>query len=315
MSAMAKRQKEKGDAFVAEAEGKITKSKGSWFSSSKERKMEEAAELMEQAANAYKVGGFNQEAGESYRRAAEIHRDELTNLNEASKDMAQAGKCFTKSNPDDAVKAFSDAVALYTDNGRITQAAKLCKECAELYENEEVTTDGEKSAIVLAIESYEQASELFGMEDAKSQSSQCLAKVAELCSGALEPPDLMRACQIYDDLGKRCLDSNLLKFNAKGYFLQSTLCHLANGDSVGASQALARYEGVDYTFGESREGKFARQLVECVENHDVEGFGTACFDYDRISKLDPWKTSILVKVKKTIDDGGDGDEDDDFDLT
>lgn len=92
MSAMAKRQKEKGDAFVAEAEGKITKSKGSWFSSSKERKMEEAAELMEQAANAYKVGGFNQEAGESYRRAAEIHRDELTNLNEASKDMAQAGE-------------------------------------------------------------------------------------------------------------------------------------------------------------------------------------------------------------------------------
>ena len=209
---------------------------------------------------------------------------------------------------------------LYTDNGRITQAAKLCKECAELYENEEVNTEGEeKSSIVLAIESYEQASELFGMEDAKSQSSQCLAKVAELCSGALEPPDLVRAAGIYDDLGRRCLDSNLLKFNAKGYFLQATLCHLASGDPVGSNQALQRYEGVDYTFGESREGKFARQLVECVENYDAEGFGTACFEYDRISKLDPWKTSILVKVKKTIDDsggggGGDGD-DEDFDLT
>lgn len=214
------------------------------------------------------------------------------------------------------MKAFSEAVSLYTDNGRITQAAKLCKECAELYESEEVGGDGEKSPVVLAIESYEQASELFGMEDAKSQSSQCLAKVAELCSGALDPPDLMRASKIYDDLGKRCLDSNLLKFNAKGYFLQSTLCQLANGDPIGASQALQRYEGVDYTFGESREGKFARQLVECVENYDAEGFGTACFEYDRISKLDPWKTSILVKVKKTIDDqaGGDGDEED-FDLT
>ena len=122
---------------------------------------------------------------------------------------------------------------LYTDNGRITQAAKLCKECAELYENEEVNTEGEeKSSIVLAIESYEQASELFGMEDAKSQSSQCLAKVAELCSGALEPPDLVRAAGIYDDLGRRCLDSNLLKFNAKGYFLQATLCHLASGDMI-----------------------------------------------------------------------------------
>lgn len=177
--------------------------------------------------------------------------------------------------------------------------------------------DSEKSSVVLAIEAYEQASELFGMEDAKSQSSACLAKVAELCSGALDPPDLVRAAQIYDDLGRRCLDSNLLKFNAKGYFLQATLCHLGNGDVVGATQALQRYEGVDYTFGESREGKFARQLAECVENFDVEGFGTACFEYDRISKLDPWKTSILVKVKKTIDDnaGDGGDGEDDFDLT
>jgi alpha-soluble NSF attachment protein len=227
------------------------------------------------------------------------------------------GQCFKKSNPDDAVKAFSAAVSLYTDNGRITQAAKLCKECAELYENEEITPSGEKSSIVMAIEAYEQASELFGMEDAKSQASQCMAKVAELCSGALDPPDLLRAAQIYDELGRRCLDSNLLKFNAKSYFLQSVLCHLASNDAVAATQAMQRYEGVDYTFGESREGKFARQLLECVEEFDAEGFGTACFEYDRISKLDPWKTSILVKVKKTIDDqaGGDGGDEDDFDLT
>lgn len=214
------------------------------------------------------------------------------------------------------MKAYSAAVALYTDNGRITQAAKLCKECAEIYENEEVNGDGEKSPTVIAIEMYEQASELFGMEDAKSQSSQCLAKVAELCSGALDPPDLMRAGQIYDDLGRRCLDSNLLKFNAKGYFLQAVLCSLANGDPIGAEQALQRYEGVDYTFGESREGKFARELIDCVNNRDTEAFGTACFEYDRISKLDPWKTSILVKVKKTIDDGGgEFGEDEDLDLT
>ena len=92
MSAMAKKQKEKGDTLMAEAEQKLTKSKSSWFTSSKERKFEEAAELMEQAANAYKVGGMPQDAGEAYRKAAEIHRDQLTNLNEASKDMAQAGE-------------------------------------------------------------------------------------------------------------------------------------------------------------------------------------------------------------------------------
>ena len=60
-----------------------------------------------------------------------------------------------------------------------------------------------------------------------------------------------------------------------------------------------------------------RQLVECVEQFDPEGFATACFEYDRISKLDPWKTSMLVKVKRAIEDttGGGGGDDDDFDLT
>lgn len=191
----------------------------------------------------------------------------------------------------------------------------MSKEVAELFENDEVSGEEGKSTVVLAIESYEQASELFGMENSNSQASQCMAKVAELCSAALDPPDLMRAAKIYDTLGKNCLDNNLLKYNAKGYFLQSALCHLANNDAIAASQSLQRYESLDYTFGESREGKFARQLLDAVEGFDTEGFATACFEYDRISKLDPWKTSILVKVKRSIDDDGGDGGDDDVDLT
>jgi alpha-soluble NSF attachment protein len=204
-------------------------------------------------------------------------------------------------------------VSLYTDTARLVQAAKLQKEIADLYETEEIEEDG-KSHIVLAIEAYEQAAEFFGMEESKSSESQCLVKIAELCSAALDPPDFMRACQLYDDLGRRCLDSNLLKFNAKGYFLQSVLCHLASGDAVGAQQALSKYDGLDYTFGDSREGKFCASLIDAVEGLDVEGFSTACFEFDRISKLNPWQTSILVAVKRSIDDGDD-DSDEDVDLT
>jgi alpha-soluble NSF attachment protein len=206
------------------------------------------------------------------------------------------------------------AVSLYTDNARITQAAKLSKEIAEIYENDEIEEEG-KSHVVLAIEAYEQAAELFGMEDSKSNASQCLGKIAELCSAALDPPDFLRAGGIYNDLGRRCLSSNLLKFNAKGYFLQSVLCQLANGDEVGAGQAMSKYENLDYTFGDSREGKFAAALIESFQGHDVEGFSTACYEYDRISKLNPWQTAILVKVKRSIDDGGDGSDDSDVDLT
>jgi len=310
---MAKVQKGKAEAFIAEAEGLL--SKRSWFSSSKERNAEDAAEIFEKAANAYKVGGLNQDAGDIYAKVAELYRDSLSDFNNASKAFNNAGTCYKKSNPLDAVKAYQQAVSLYTDNARITQAAKLCKEIAELYENEEIDED-EKSHIVLAIEAFEQASELFGMEDSKSAASQCLGKIAELCSAALEPPDFGRASKIYDDLGRRCLSSNLLKFNAKGYFLQAILCHLANSDDVGAEQAGAKYESLDYTFGDSREGKFANALIGAVKEYDVEELSTACFEYDRISKLNPWQTSILVKIKRSVDEGGDGDDDDsDVDLT
>lgn len=299
------------------SEAQKTLSKKAWFASGRERNAEEAAELMMQAANAYKVGGWHQEAGTTYMEAAKIYQNTLSQANEASKCYSQAGASFKKANPVDAIQAYQSAVTLMTDAGRLNQAAKLCKECGEIYESEEVeTSGGEKSSVVLAIEFYEQAAELFGLEDAKSQESQSLAKIAELCSAALDPPDLQRAAGIYDQLGRQCLESNLLKFNAKGYFLQAIFCHLAQQDAVAASQAMDRYEGVDYTFGESREGKLCKKITECVEGYDSEGFSQALFEYDRISKLDPWKTSMLLKVKRGIsDEGGDGEDEDDVDLT
>lgn len=208
----------------------------------------------------------------------------------------------------DAITAYQSAVSLLTDAGRLTQAAKLCKECAELYEQEDNEVTG-------AIELYEQAAELFALEESKSAMSTCKSKVAELCSAGLDPPELLKAYKLYDELGKNSLESNLLKFHAKGFFLQAILCQLANSDAVGAEQSLSTYEGIDYTFSESREGKLASQLVESVNGMDVEGFSTACFDYDRISKLDPWKTSMLVKIKRSIDDGDGADGEEDVDLT
>mmetsp|Transcript_29996 Transcript_29996/g.63142 ORF Transcript_29996/g.63142 Transcript_29996/m.63142 type:complete len:317 (-) Transcript_29996:216-1166(-) len=313
MSALAKSQKSKGDAFLAEAEATLKKS--TWFSSSTERKYEDAAESYQKAANAYKVGGLHENAASAYQKAAALYVDKLKSLGEASKCLADAGACFKKGNmPNEAISCNRNAVTLLCDAGRLVQAAKLSKEIAEIFENDESSTPETISA---AIASYEQAAELFEMENSKSSANQCIQKVAELASGAMDPPELLKAAQLYENLGRQSLESNLLKYNAKNHFLNGILCHLANGDSIGASQAYGRFDSLDYTFGESREGKFAKQLVECVEGFDVEGFATACFEFDRISKLDPWKTSILVRVKRSIDDGaggvGGGDEEDELD--
>jgi alpha-soluble NSF attachment protein len=90
MSAMAKAQKGKGDQFVKEAEELLTK-KG-WFGPSKERNAEDAAETYEKAANAYKIGGLNQEAGNAYTKAAGLYRDKVSDFNSASKCLNNAGE-------------------------------------------------------------------------------------------------------------------------------------------------------------------------------------------------------------------------------
>jgi Soluble NSF attachment protein, SNAP len=90
MSALAKTQKIKAEDFTNQANALLAKR--GWFSSSQERNQEEAAELFQQAANAYKVGGMAHEAGQAYIKAAELFRgDVLKNPNEAAKAFTQAG--------------------------------------------------------------------------------------------------------------------------------------------------------------------------------------------------------------------------------
>lgn len=311
MSAISKQQRVKGQIFLDEAAKVLAKR--TWLASSSEQKFEDAAEQYQRAGNAFKIGGFHNDAGDAYRKAAKIYTEHLRNLMEASKCLKDAGHCYKKDNSQAAVEAFNSAITLLCDASRLTQAAKLSKEVAEIFENGDTEVE---DTVIMAIESYEQAAELFEMEQQRSQSSQCLVKVAELCSAAKDPPNFERAIDIYDKLGKGCLESNLLKFNAKIYFIKCSICHLANGDSVGAAGAMQRYNSLDYTLEQSREGKFVDSLIKSVENMDPESFATSCFEYDKITKLDPYLTSLLLRVRNTIE-GEDGvvGEDDEVDLT
>jgi alpha-soluble NSF attachment protein len=38
-----------------------------------------------------------------------------------------------------------------------------------------------------------------------------------------------------------------------------------------------------------------------VEEGDTEAFSSALQEFDRMSKLDEWKTSLLLRVKKSIE--------------
>jgi alpha-soluble NSF attachment protein len=37
-----------------------------------------------------------------------------------------------------------------------------------------------------------------------------------------------------------------------------------------------------------------------MENFNAEEFSQACADFDRITPLDPWKSSVLLKIKRHL---------------
>lgn len=46
-------------------------------------------------------------------------------------------------------------------------------------------------------------------------------------------------------------------------------------------------------------------LIEHMEEQNADGFTDAVRDYDSISRLDQWFTSILLRIKKQVNDNPD----------
>jgi len=78
------------------------------------------------------------------------------------------------------------------------------------------------------------------------------------------------------------------------------MCHLCIGDTVTCQKAFDRYDNMDATFSATRESKFLRDVLAAVQENDVEKFTSIVMEYDSISKLDNWKTSVLLKVKNNM---------------
>ena len=168
-------------------------------------------------------------------------------------------------------------------------AAKHQKEIAELHESE--------GNVEAAIESFQQAADLYESENSQINANNCLFKVANMCA-QLEQYD--RAIELYEKVAKGSLD-HLLKLSVNDHFFRAVLCHLANGfDVVAAKQALDKYGDWDPTFGSTQESKFLDAIITATEDYNVKAFTDAVVEYDSASNLDAWKTSLLLKIKKGV---------------
>ena len=144
---------------------------------------------------------------------------------------------------------------IYNDAGRFGSAARFKKEIAESFEAD--------NNIEMAANSYQEANDLFVLDNKKSNGKQCLEKVAKLnSSDSATPEQLARAGAIFETMGKEAMETDLGKYSAKGHFLNCILCYLAAGDMVSVEHKTVVAKNTDYQFGACRECQFLEQLTE-----------------------------------------------------
>jgi len=260
----------------------------SWFGSNK---YEEAAEIYTKAANLFKIDKKLEEAADAFNKAADCYIKSDSGFYAASS-YVNAANCLKKINLNEAVRNMSAAVNIYKEDGKFSMAAKYEKEIAELCEPEDV----EK-----AIVHYQLAADYYEGENASTSANSCLLKVAQY-SAQLEKYD--KAIEIFEQVAKNSLDSAALKWNVREYYFKAGLCHLCygliHGDAESAKMALEKYQELDPSFSIQRECKLLKELLEAVSNRDPDAFTNAVAEFDSISKLDAWKTTILLRIKESI---------------
>lgn len=124
-------------------------------------------------------------------------------------------------------------------------------------------------------------------------------KVADIA--ALES-DFYKSIQIYERVAKSSISNNLMKYSVKEYFLKAGICQLATKDMVDAERKLNEYRELDPTFASQREHQLLVDLLGAIQAGDQDQFTDKLFLYDQISKLDSWKTTLLLRIKNQIEE-------------
>ncbi|KAM3483384.1 hypothetical protein MY8738_003212 [Beauveria namnaoensis] len=293
---------------------------GSGFSffGGREDKYQNAADLYVQAANAFKMQKQGQhrpiwfarpvalkltvtpayidlEAGKAFEKAAEVFTKNLNEPDDAANSLIDAFKAYRKTDAQSAVRCVKVAIQRYCAKGNFRRAAGQQEALAEVYEQELGDTKS-------ALEALESAASWYEGDNANALANKLWIKVADM---AAFEGDYYKAIENYEKVAAVSIDNNLMKYSVKDYFLKAGICHLASGDMVATHRALDKYREMDPSFATQREHMLLVDLCEAIEEKNKDQFTDKLYQYDQMSKLDKWKTGMLVKVKNTIEEADD----------
>ncbi|KAL9716288.1 vesicular-fusion protein S17 [Leucoagaricus gongylophorus] len=277
--------------LLDKADKKANSSTG-WFSSAS-TKFEEAGDLYQQAANSFKIEKLYKEAGDTFSREAEC-REKCKETNDAANAWWNAAKAYKKTHPDLAIQALTQTITHLCQSGRFRQAADREKEIGQIHLQE-------FHDLGKACDSFVRAGDWYAQEDAAATANACYKDAADLLA---ELDQFSQAIARYEQVADHSLNSALTKYSVKEYWLRALLCALAMNDIVTVKRNVIKYGNQDSTFPSTREAKFATTIAEAVEANDQDMFTAAVGDYDSVTRLDNWKTAILLKIKRNLEQPG-----------
>jgi len=246
----------------------------------KETIIREGMELISESAELFKIARKYDDAILAYMEAAKLKiqqedSDAPTSYLSAALMAKLAGR--------DNTAYIESAVDMYIRSGRTLQAGRQMMNIATDYDNAE--------SIDSAIIYYTKAIDLFQLADSASDVRKATIKLAHL----VEPDKAMVLFEkVADDM-----INGISKYSAKEYYFKACLCRLLV-DQHDTTICLNRYQQSFSGFYDSREARFVGELCKAIENSSIDDFISAVTEFDKVSPLDKWYTSILCKIKKLV---------------
>uniref|UniRef100_A0A7S1C6F0 Uncharacterized protein n=1 Tax=Bicosoecida sp. CB-2014 TaxID=1486930 RepID=A0A7S1C6F0_9STRA len=255
---------------------------------SKRTKFEDAVAAFALAANCYVSTGKWRLAAEAFGACADAEI-KLENLHAAAAFFVDAAQCYKKIDPDDAMNFFNYAIKAYCEVGRFVAAARLQWMMAEMLEDD--------AAYEEAADAYQLAADYYAGEAMYTQAIRCLVMSARYLA---EAKRFDEAVDRFELAGQMSLNDNLLKFNAPQFFLNGVLCWVATGDLAAAKEQLDQSTERDMSFPSTREGLFARDVIESANDYHIHDFMDHCWNMDNVSPFSPTQLMLLEMISEMI---------------
>ncbi|PSS00523.1 alpha-soluble NSF attachment protein [Coniella lustricola] len=285
-------------ALLKQADTLASKASGGFkLFGGREDKWQDAVDTYLQAANAFRMQKQNREAGETFEKAAQIQINQLKEVDDAANTYVDAFKVYRSENPEDAARCLEFSINQYCTKGNFRRAASHKENLGELFESQ-------LGDLKRAGEAYEVAAGWYDGDGAAALANKLWLKVADI--SALDG-DYNKAIDHYEKVAQASVNNNLMRYSVKEYFLKAGICHLANKDMIATQRAIEKYCEMDPTFASQREHQLLADLVQTIEDGDQEKFSDKLYAYDQMSKLDKWKTTLLLRVKGNIEEGADNE--------